>query len=458
MKKKTLELLKYIPGGAHTYSRGYDQFSFNAPEILSRGKGAYVYDSIGKKYLDYSMGLRAVNIGYNEKRISDAAIQQINNGNNLSRPSIIELKAAKKLVKLIKSVDMVKFSKNGSSSVTAAVKLSRAYTKKKIILRCFNHPFFSYDDWFIGSTSVKRGIPKEIQKFTKHFRYNDIIGLKKIIKKNKNNIACIVLEPVTTECPDLYLKNKTILRGCCGEKICNRDYKNNNHFLKEVQKICQKEKIVFILDEMITGFRWNLKGAQDFFGLDPDLTAFGKAMSNGFSLSVVCGKKRIMQLGSIELKGRERVFLLSSTYGGEMSSLGAFCETLDFLKKNNVIKKIWDYGYEFKNIFNRISKELGIINYIYCEGPACAPYYYCRDKNLKHSLKFKTLFMQEMIKNKIILPSGWLSFSYRHGQKELKKTKDALYNSLKVYKEALLKGCNNYLIGNPIKPVFRKYN
>ena len=135
MKKKTLELLKYIPGGAHTYSRGYDQFPTNAPEILLRGKGAYVYDSKGKKYLDYSMGLRAVNIGYNEKSISNSAIQQIKNGNNLSRPSIIELRAAKKLVKLINSADMVKFSKNGSSSVTAAVKLARAYTKKKKILR-----------------------------------------------------------------------------------------------------------------------------------------------------------------------------------------------------------------------------------------------------------------------------------------------------------------------------------
>jgi glutamate-1-semialdehyde 2,1-aminomutase len=458
MKKKTLELLKYIPGGAHTYSRGYDQFPVNAPEILLRGKGAYVYDSKGKKYLDYSMGLRAVNIGYNEKDISNAAIQQIKNGNNLSRPSIIELKAAKKLVNLISSIDMVKFSKNGSSSVTAAVKLARAYTKKKIILRCYSHPFFSYDDWFIGSTSVKRGIPKEIQKMTKSFRYNDINQFKKIIKENKGNIACVVLEPATTECPNLYLKNNKVLEGCCGKKKCDRDYKNNNHFLKEVETACKKEKIIFILDEMITGFRWSLKGAQNFFGLDPDITTFGKAMSNGFSLSAVCGKKAIMQLGSIEFKGRERVFLLSSTYGGEMSSLAAFCETLNFLKKKNVINKIWDYGYRFKNIFNDISKELDIIDYVYCEGPSCAPYYYCKDKNLKNSLEFKTLFMQQMINNKIIIPSGWLAFSYRHGNKELEMTKKALYRTLKIYKEALFKGYKSYLTGDSIKPVFRKYN
>jgi glutamate-1-semialdehyde 2,1-aminomutase len=458
MKKKTLELLKYIPGGAHTYSRGHDQFPANAPEILSHGKGAYVYDLKGKKYLDYSMGLRAVNIGYNENDISKAAIRQIMNGNNLSRPSIIELQAAKKLVNLINSVEMVKFSKNGSTSVTAAVKLARAYTKKKIILRCSSHPFFSYDDWFIGSTIVKRGIPKEIQKLTKCFKYNDINQFKNIIKKYRGNISCVILEPVTTECPNLYLKNNKILTGCCGKKECDRDYKNNKHFLKEVQVICKKEKIIFILDEMITGFRWSLKGAQDFFGLDPDLTTFGKAMSNGFSLSAVCGKKKIMQLGSIEFKGRERVFLLSSTYGGEMSSLAAFCETINFLKKKNVIKKIWDYGYWFKNIFNDISRKLNIIDHIYCEGPSCAPYYYCKDNNFKESLKFKTLFMQQMINNKIIIPSGWLSFSYRHGKKEVEITKEALYRSLKVYKKALLKGYRSYLTGDPIKPVFRKYN
>jgi glutamate-1-semialdehyde 2,1-aminomutase len=458
MKQKGVELLKYIPGGAHTYSRGRDQFPINAPQILVRGYGAYVFDLKQKKYLDYSMGLRAVNIGYNEQSISKAAIQQIKNGNNLSLPSIIELKAAKKLVNLIKSADMIKFSKNGSSSVTAAVKLARAFTKKNIILRCSDHPFFSYDDWFIGSTLVKRGIPRQIQKFTKYFKYNDLNGLEEVIKKNKGNIACIVLEPATTECPDLYLRNGFTLKGCCGKEICNRNYKYNNNFLKEVQKICKREKIVFILDEMITGFRWDLRGAQNFFGINPDISTFGKAMSNGFSLSAVCGKKKIMQLGSIEPKGKERVFLLSSTYGGEMSSLAAFCETIDFLKKNNVIKKIWNYGYRFKTIFNNISSELNIIDYIYCEGPACAPYYYCKNKNHKNSLKFKTLFMQEMIKNKVIIPSGWLAFSYRHGTHELEFTKKALRKSLEIYKKALSKGVNKYLKGNSIKPVFRKYN
>ena len=145
-------LLKAIPGGAHTYSRGYDQYPSNAPQILTHGKGAYIYDPQGNKYLDYGMSLRAVNIGYSEDEIDAAAIEQIKNGNNLTRPSMIELEAAELLVDLIDSVDMVKFTKNGSTAVSAAVKLARAYTGRDLVARCAEQPFFSYDDWFIGST------------------------------------------------------------------------------------------------------------------------------------------------------------------------------------------------------------------------------------------------------------------------------------------------------------------
>ena len=135
-------------------------------------------EQINKKYLDYGMGLRSVNIGYSEKSINKAAIQAIQKGNNLTRPSVIELKAAELFTSIIRNADMVKFTKNGSTAVTAAVKLSRAYTGKDIVLRCAQHPFFSYDDWFIGSTKVPRGVTSETKKLTKLFNYNDIESLK----------------------------------------------------------------------------------------------------------------------------------------------------------------------------------------------------------------------------------------------------------------------------------------
>jgi len=157
-------LLKVIPAGAHTYSRGFDQFPSNAPQILKKGKGAYVYDNDNKKYLDYGMALRAINIGYANKRINKAAIKQIEYGNNLTRASVIELEAAELIVDMIPHIDMVKFTKNGSTATTAAIKLSRAYTNREMVVRCAEHPFFSYDDWFIGSTAIKKVFQKKISK------------------------------------------------------------------------------------------------------------------------------------------------------------------------------------------------------------------------------------------------------------------------------------------------------
>ena len=267
-------LLRTIPGGAHTYSRGFDQFPSNAPKILVGGKGAYVSDPEGNHYLDYGMALRAVNIGYAEKEIDDAAIKQILLGNNLTRPSLIELEAAELLVELIDSVDMVKFTKNGSTAVSAAVKLARAYTGRELIVRCAEQPFFSYDDWFIASTPLKRGIPRETIGNTKTFQYNNIDSLNLLINQYPKQIACVVMEAETTEEP-------------------------SEGFLISVQELCRKNQIVFILDEMITGFRWNLKGAQKNYGIKPDLSTFGKAMANGFSVSCVAGKREIMELGSI---------------------------------------------------------------------------------------------------------------------------------------------------------------
>ena len=194
-------LLSVIPGGAHTYSRGFDQFPSNAPQILDRGEGVYVYDSEGKKYLDYGMALRAVNIGYAEEQVDAAAISQIKKGNNLTRPSLVELEAAELLVSLIDSVDMVKFTKNGSSAVSAAVKLARAFTGRNLIARCQQQPFFSYDDWFIGSTPVTRGIPEETIRSTKLFKYNDIKSLKNLIEQYPGELSCVVLEPASTDCP-----------------------------------------------------------------------------------------------------------------------------------------------------------------------------------------------------------------------------------------------------------------
>lgn len=424
-------LLRSIPGGAHTYSRGYDQYPSNVPEILKRGKGCYVYDDQDRPFLDYGMALRAVGIGYAEERINQAAIQQIENGNNLTRPSLIELEAAEIFVDLIPSVDMVKFTKNGSTATTAAVKLARAYTGRELVARCANHPFFSYDDWFIGSTPLTKGIPEETISKTKTFFYNDIASLEHLLQEYPHQFACVILEPATTELP--------------GED-----------FLKRVQSVCRKNGIVFILDEMITGFRWHLRGAQQYFGLDPDLCTFGKAMANGFSVAAVAGKRDIMQLGSIEFEGKERVFLLSTTHGAEMCGLGAFVETVKFMKENPVVEHYWSYGEKLVRAMNEAATAAGVAKYFQAGGYPCSPAFTTFDITGYPSLEFRTLFMQEMAEQGIMMP--WVALCYRHTAKEFERTKAAIEQSLKVYKKALEDGVAPFLRSPAVKPVFRKYN
>ena len=424
-------LLRVIPGGAHTYSRGFDQFPSNAPQILERGKGCYVFDPDGQRFLDYGMGLRAVNIGYAEDVIDAAAIRQIHNGNNLTRPSVIELEAAEVLVDLIDSVDMVKFTKNGSTAVSAAVKLARAYTGRELVARCADHPFFSYDDWFIGNTPLNRGITQDTIAKTRSFRFNDLASLEALVAEYAGQLACVVLEPATSEEP-------------------------RDGFLQKVHDLCRRHGIVFILDEMITGFRWHLKGAQHYYGIRPDLCTFGKAMANGFAVAAVAGRREIMELGSIEFEGRERVFLLSTTHGGEMAGLGAFVETMVFSRQHDVVEHLWSYGRRLMAMLASQATRHGIGHSFKIAGVPCSPYFVTLDETGANSLALRTLFAQEMVRNGVLMP--WVALCYRHGDAELMLTENAVDQAFAVYRRALDEGIDRFLEGPVIKPVFRQFN
>ncbi|MGE5490534.1 MAG: glutamate-1-semialdehyde 2,1-aminomutase [Actinomycetota bacterium] len=431
-EKSYSERLRHvIPGGAHTYSRGDDQFPSNAPQILVRGKGCHVYDTDGRRYLDYGMALRAVNVGYAEDEIDEAAIAQIRNGNNLTRASTIELEAAELLVDLIDSVDMVKFTKNGSTAVSAAVKLARAYTGRELVARCTEHPFFSYDDWFIGSTPLTRGIPQETLEKTKLFAYGDLASMERLVDQFPGQIACVVLEAATTEAPP-------------------------PGFLEGLRALCDKNGILLVLDEMITGFRWHLKGAQHVYGLSPDICTFGKAMANGYSVACVAGRREIMELGSIDKPGQERTFLLSTTHGAEMNGLGAFVRTVGFLREHGVVDHLWAYGQRLIDLMNQKAREHGVADSFRAGGIACSPYYLTLDRQGAASLPMRTLFAQEMVRQGVLMP--WIALSWRHGDAELAQTEAALDHALKVYRQALDQGWENLLEGTPIKPVFRRFN
>lgn len=439
-----------IPGGAHTYSRGDDQYPENAPAILEKGKGAYVWDAEGNKFLDYGMGLRSITVGYDHEAISQGAIEEIHKGINLTRATLTELKAAELMISLFPWAQMVKFGKSGSVVTTAAVKLSRAYTGRKHVAMCAEHPFFTYDDWFIGTTPMDKGIPQESKSFSHRFHYNDIASLEKIFNENPGQIACVILEPTTfmNPCPDDH--------DMLDRPKCHQHRDKSKHFLHQVQALCKKNGAVFILDEMITGFRFDLQGAMKLYDIEPDLATFGKGMANGFPLSALIGKREIMNLGGILEEGAERVFLISTTHGPEMVSLGAFIKTIEVYQKFDVTGHLWAYGKKLITGMNAIAKKLGIEEYFEAGGYSVSPVYFTRDKDKNISLGFRTLFSQEMIKHGVLIP--WVALSYSHGEQELKLTLDATEKALQVYKKALEGNLSDYLVGKAIKPVFRKHN
>jgi glutamate-1-semialdehyde 2,1-aminomutase len=451
-------LLRVIPGGAHTYSRGFDQFPANAPEILECGEGVHVFDPEGRRYLDFGMALASVGIGYGEPEIVDAALRGMRAGNGLSRPSRIELEAAELFVSRVRSADMVKFTKNGSTAVTAAVKLARAHTGRDLVLRCAQHPFFSYDDWFIGSTVVQRGIPASIRQDTLLFDFNDPAGLERLLAEHRGQVAAVVLEPATAVCPSPSGCGPVAgpVAGCCGTAPCSAGICGGRNFLHDVQDLCRSHGALMVLDEMITGFRWHVGGAQAVLGIQPDISTFGKAMANGFSVACVAGRREVMEHGSIEFEGRERVFLLSTTHGAEMCGLSAFIETVGFMERNDVCGHVWSTGARFIEMFNAASRRAGTWPNVRVGGPACKPVLSLTGPDGAPSMALRTLFMQEMMRHGVIMPQ--VTIAFRHGPAELEHAGRALDAALPVLADGLRSGIEPLLLGPVAKPVFRRFN
>lgn len=425
LRKKASQL---IPGGAHTYSKGDDQFPQLSPHSIVKGKGARVWDVDENEFIDWGMGLTSVLFGHAYDPILNVIKKELDNGVNFIRPSFIEAEIAELISEQIPSAQMVKFAKNGSNATTSAVKLARAYTGNEIVLRCLDHPFFSIDDWFIGDTDINSGVTQETQSKTKHFKFNDIKNLKDVIEKHKQEgIACVILEPAATEEP-------------------------KEGYLEAVKLLCEKESIVLIFDEVVSGFRFHPKGAQYLYGVTPDLSTFGKAMANGFSISALVGKKEIMSLGGLD-HDKERVFLLSTTYGGETHHLRAAQKSIELLNQNDyeVTKHIWNVGKTIKNGYNELAKQYNLLEYTSIQGIDCRPYFYFKDNILR------TLFQQEMIKYGILVQA--IMPSYSHGENEISKTLEAFDKSLQTLSHAIdTNTTRKLLIGDEVKPVFRKYN
>jgi glutamate-1-semialdehyde 2,1-aminomutase len=419
-----------IPGGAHTYSKGDDQFPSNTPLYLEKGDGYWVWDDRDVRYLDWTMGLRSMSLGYNRPEVIERAIDQIRKGSNFGRPSRVETELAQVLVDLIPCAEMVKFAKNGSTVTTAAVKLARAHTGRDYVAFCKDHPFFSYDDWFIGTTDCAAGVPDVIAELSLPFRYNEIDSLAALFEERPGEIACVILEPATTEPP-------------------------RDGFLEGVERLCREHGAVFILDEMITGFRWHLHGAQYYYGVTPDLATFGKGLGNGFSIAALVGRREIMQLGGLDHDG-ERVFLISTTHGAENHALAACLGAIQVFRDHDVTSHMWRIGRKLIAALNAASKNAGMENHFEAFGIDCSPAYVCRGADGVPSAELRTLFNQEMVARGILMP--YVAPSLAHDDDAIDLTAAAAEESLRICAQSLEAGATSLLDGPAIKPVFRKFN
>jgi glutamate-1-semialdehyde 2,1-aminomutase len=420
-----------IPGGCHTYAKGDDQYPVLAPEFIVRGSGCRVWDTGGQEYIEYGMGNRTVGLGHAYPEVLEAVQRELLRGSNFTRPSPIEVACAEQFLSLIDGAEMVKFCKDGSDATSGAVRLARAYTGRDVIACCANHPFFSTDDWFIGTTPMNAGIPEQIQRLTLTFPYGDLASAKAMFECHSDRIAALILEPARTDDPPA-------------------------GYLHALRDLCHANGALLIFDEMITGFRWHNGGAQKLFGITPDLSTFGKALANGFSVSALAGKREFMRLGGLDHEDRPRVFLLSTTHGAETHALAAAIANMKVYEREDVIAHIYRQGEQLKRQTEEVIRRHGLAEFVKILGKPCCLSYATLDQDRQSSQAFRTLFLQETIRRGVLMPS--LVVSYSHTNQDIDETVEAIDGALGIYRRALDHGVEHYLIGRPSQTVYRRYN
>lgn len=420
-----------IPGGCHTYAKGDDQYPITAPSFIARGNGCHVWDADGKEYIEYGMGNRAVGLGHAYPSVVQAARDALEYGCNFTRPSPMEVCCAEKLLQFVPAAEMVKFCKDGSDATSGAVRLARAYTGRDKIAICSDHPFFSTDDWFIGTTPVDAGIPEAVKKLTLGFHYNDLASLKSLFAEYPGEIAACMLEPARSDEP-------------------------RDGFLEGVKALCHENGALLIFDEMITGFRWSNGGGQAVYGVEPDLSCWGKALANGFSVSALAGKREFMRLGGLDHTDKPRVFLLSTTHGAETHALAAAVANMEVYEREPVIEHNYAMGERLRHGFEEAVRRWQLQGYVGIMGRPCCLTFFTFDNDRRPSQAMRSLFLQETIRRGVLMPS--LVVSYAHKAQDIDATIDAVDGALEIYAKALADGAEHYLIGRPSQVVYRKYN
>jgi len=412
--QKALEL---IPCTTQTLAKGPQQnIKGIAPKYLAKGKGSHVWDVDGNEYIDFNMAIGPLSLGYAYDKVDEAIRKQLDDGITFSLMHPLEVEVAEMLNKIIPNAESVRYSKSGADVTSAAIRVARAYTKRNKILCCGYH---GWHDWYISVTDRNAGIPNVIQDLTFTFNYNDI---QSVIDSIDEDTAAVILEPFVFEAP-------------------------KDNFLQKLREACDKNGTLLIFDEMWTGFRIAIGGAQEYFGVKADLATFSKAVANGMPIGILLGRKDVMSV-------LEKDVFFFTTFGGEALSLAAAKATISELMEKNVPAYLAKQGKKLKEGYNKISEELNM-PYTKCIG------YECRslitfDASEGNPLEMKSLVQQEMIKRGILW-GGFHNMSFSHTDEDIEYTLKAYRDVLPILKKAVdEKDVRGYLKGEPVEPVFRK--
>lgn len=413
--------LKSIPLASQTFSKSALNFPRKAsPLFLERGQGAYVWDYDGNKYIDYVLSLMPMILGYCDPDVDDAIKNQLKNGIIFSLPSDLEIQLAEKLIELIPCAEMVRFGKNGSDATSAAIRLARAHTGRDRIAMCGYH---GWHDWYIGTTVRNLGVPKTVQDLSSKFIFNDLDSLESLLKTNPTSFAAVILEPT----------------GACEPE---------DGFLEGVRELCDQYGVVLVFDEIVSGFRVDMGGAQRKYGVTPDLASFGKAMANGMPISAIVGKSEIMKL-------MDDIFF-SGTFGGETLSLAASLATITKLEKINAPEVIQRTGRTIRDAVQSIITDLELDDIVSLVGVDWWPRIEVRAYGKNSQIEISTLLRQELIEHGIFIGGGFNLSIAHDDERIISETLIGIHHAFERF-SAYLKMDNpmSNLRGELIKSVFQ---
>jgi len=406
-----------IPAYTQTLAKGPGQYIRGvAPKYLQRGKGSHVWDVDGNEFVDFNMAIGPLSLGYAYPAVDNAIRAQLEEGITFSMMHPLEVEVAELIREVVPNAEMVRYSKTGCDATSAAVRLARAYTGRSKVLCCGYH---GWHDWYVAVTDRNRGIPQAVQDLSFTFNYNDI---QSVVDSVDDDVACVILEPMVFEEP-------------------------KDNFLQRLRDVCTRHGIVLIFDEMWTGFRLALGGAQQHFGVNADLMCYSNAVANGMPISILAGRREIMQLC-------EKEIFFFTTFGGEALSLAATKATILELREKRVPDALARQGRKLKDGYKDIARQLAM-TYTSCGGMDCRTIV-TFDASAGNPLEMKSLVQQEMIRRGVLW-GGYHNMSYSHTDEDIIHTLTAYREVLPILKRAVEdKNILSYLRGEPVEPVFRR--